>query len=443
MNYNQLSVNITIDKRVILNYIPAMNKKQNDYSIVKHNDLVEARYKLTLHEQKLVLNIAMMIKPKDKDFYEYRLSIRSFMDLMGVEGEGYHTRVRQKAKELLQKPLVIRRDHGGELICNWFSKIEYIKGAGEIVFGFDPSLKPYLLQLQKEFTEYKASNVMQLQSTFSIRLYELLKQYLTVGKRIFHLDTLKSILGIEDKYPLYANFKQKILEYCKKELKNRSNIQYEYEPIKTGRKVTEIKFLIFPNEKAESPEDPAEQAILEKVPLSARKAAKKAIKKRGIDGTQESLAYAEAKIKKGKVKDVAAYVATCLSNGYGAKTSAERTAEQEREARIAELRREADQLQQAADTETQRTKETVARQNALLAALTPEQDAEISRLAEQNIEAAGDYEKKRYRLQKKAGETTMLDRYKRGLIEEFTARVAPGGIAADPSKPQEMPLPGF
>jgi hypothetical protein len=47
------------------------NTPQNkpNYSIVKHNDLIEARYKLTLHEQKLVMTVAMMIKPEDRDFY--------------------------------------------------------------------------------------------------------------------------------------------------------------------------------------------------------------------------------------------------------------------------------------------------------------------------------------------------------------------------------------
>ncbi|MBF0202496.1 MAG: replication initiator protein A [Desulfamplus sp.] len=165
----------------------------------------------------------------------------------------------------------------------------------------------------------------------------------------------------------------------------------------------------------------AEQAVLDKIPPSARESAKMALKKRGIEETQEIVGYVDAQIQKGNVKDVAAYLATCFSKGYGAKTTAERTAEQEREARITELRREADQLEKGAEAETQQLKDTVARQNVLLAALTPEQDAELSRLAEQNIEAAGDYEKKRYRLQKKAGETTMLDRYKRGLVEEFAA----------------------
>lgn len=343
----------------IYHFYTTIFMKPIHYPIVKHNDLIEARYKLTLCEQKLVLGIVMQIKPDDKDFHEYHLSVQDFTKLMEVEGEGYHHRIKQKSKEILQKPVVLRQD-GGWLLCNWFSSIEYAEEKGVIEFHFDPKLKPYLLQLQNKFTEYNSANVMRLESKFSIRLYELLKQYLTIGERIITLIELRLMLGIEDGYK-YADIKRQILEYCKKELSDKSDITYDYKPIKTGRQVTAIRFFIFINEKAALPSKQLtheEQKLLNTIPVqqptkTLKKAVRRAIKTHGIEGAQEIVTKVSTRHSKGKVDKVGAYATTCLNNGYGVKTPEERAAELEKRKKEIE-RQEALLKKQTAELEKAR-----------------------------------------------------------------------------------------
>ena len=109
---------------------------------------------------------------------------------------------------------------------------------------FDPFLRPYLLELKREFTSYKLENVVQLKSTYAIRIYELLKQYEKIQERTFLFKDLRKLLGAEDIYPAYGNFKQRVLMPAQKELKAKTDISFKLEEIKSGRRVTKIKFII-------------------------------------------------------------------------------------------------------------------------------------------------------------------------------------------------------
>lgn len=54
-------------------------------------------------------------------------------------------------------------------------------------------------------------------------------------------------------YPRWDNFKTRILESSKKALEKHTDICFEYQPLKTGRKVTGVKFIITKNKNFVSP----------------------------------------------------------------------------------------------------------------------------------------------------------------------------------------------
>ena len=57
-------------------------------------------------------------------------------------------------------------------------------------------------------------------------------------------------MGIEKKeYPLFANFKVKVLNIAERELKAKSDFYFEYKTIKTGRAITDIEFTVIEKEK--------------------------------------------------------------------------------------------------------------------------------------------------------------------------------------------------
>ncbi|MBF8984828.1 replication initiation protein [Lutibacter sp. B2] len=147
-----------------------------NYVVTKANALIEASYRLSVGEQKLILLLASMIQPDDKEFKTYQISVKSCMEWLGVTNKNKYKQIEKITKELMTKVLVVHKEKS-ILQISWISSAEYFKGQGIVELCFDPKLKPYLLQLKENFTTYRLKNIVQLKSYYSIRIYELLKQY--------------------------------------------------------------------------------------------------------------------------------------------------------------------------------------------------------------------------------------------------------------------------
>jgi len=216
---------------------------KNHNFVTKSNRLIEANYKLGAIEQKIILCLASNIQPSDSDFKTYTLPIKEFADLIGVKSQHKYSDLKKITKELMQKVFEVRIDKKVIQVA-WLSYVAYNETEGSIDIRFDPFLRPYLLELKREFTSYKLENVVQLKSTYAIRIYELLKQYEKIQERTFLFKDLRKLLGAEDIYPAYGNFKQRVLMPAQKELKNKTDISFNLEEIKSGRRVTKVKFII-------------------------------------------------------------------------------------------------------------------------------------------------------------------------------------------------------
>jgi plasmid replication initiation protein len=216
---------------------------RSTHLVTKSNMLIEASYKLSVVEHKIILCLASNISPSDSDFKTYTLPIKEFTNLLGLKGTPKYTELRQITKSLMQKVFELRIDKKVIQVA-WLSYVAYNETEGTIDIRFDPFLKPYLLQLRKEFTSYKLENIIKLKSSYAIRIYELLKQYERLHERTFLLVDLRKMLGAQDIYPAYGNFKQRVLVPAQKEIKKRTDISFEIEEIKTGRRVEKIKFII-------------------------------------------------------------------------------------------------------------------------------------------------------------------------------------------------------
>ena len=109
--------------------------------------------------------------------------------------------------------------------------------------SFHPKLKKYYLQLQ-EFAQYRLKNITNLNSEYSLKIYECLEQYEKIGAILYELAELKKFLGVEKQYDRYYNLKQRILLVTQKEISEKTDISFEFEEIKEGRNIKAIKFYI-------------------------------------------------------------------------------------------------------------------------------------------------------------------------------------------------------
>lgn len=220
--------------------------KSSSTIVVKSNDLINAKFNLSVAETRIILLMVSQINFEDEDFKTYRVRIKDFMESAGISAttKNVYSRAREYTKKLMKRVLEIPKQDGTWLQVSFISSAEYPAGKGFVELQFDPKLKPYLIQLKKRFTTYEAQNVLALGSFYSIRVYELLKQYEKIGKRVISVESLRDMLGLLDSYRSYYLFKQRVIEQAKKELDEHCDITFDYREIRVGRKIEKIEFNI-------------------------------------------------------------------------------------------------------------------------------------------------------------------------------------------------------
>jgi len=219
--------------------------KDEETTAVESNALLEARHSFTLVELKILLMVISRIKKDDQDFAPYRIYTSEFRDLSAVKSHNAYYKYLLKTSRTLRKKEIVIETEKGHLITGYFSDIELYKNDGYMDFYISPKMHPYLLQLKSEFTVYDIRNVINCKSVHSIRIYQILKQYEKIGNRTIRLADLKFILGMnKDQYPRWNNFRSRILETARKELKKHSDIYFEYETKRQGRLIDKITFNI-------------------------------------------------------------------------------------------------------------------------------------------------------------------------------------------------------
>lgn len=214
-------------------------------NIIKQDyQLVNAKYKLNTSEIKFILTVLAQIDTDDKRFSTYEIKVSELESKL--QSEQNETRLKQFAKKLMSKPLEVPTKDGW-IVFNWFSKIQYIRGQAKFIVRIDDDLRPYLLELKERFVKYNLGYILPLTSNYSIRLYQLLKEYEKLSRRTFAVSELQDILQVPRSLLVYADFKRKVLQVAEKELIEYCDIFFEFEEIKVGKKVNEILFRIKPN----------------------------------------------------------------------------------------------------------------------------------------------------------------------------------------------------
>lgn len=210
--------------------------------ILFSNNLIEAKYKLGVVEQKIIHRVLTQIDIHDKELKFFKVHISDFCDLLG-NTNNYKVVINKACENLRKTDIRIKTENETEIKTTWFSSAEYFSD-GTVELEFSRKLSPYLLELKRNFTRYNFFNIINFKSQYSIRMYQLLKQYDKIGKRDIFLEELKEYFQVKEEYEKYANFKQKVLNVSQKEINNLSDILFEYEEIKKGRKVDRIRFYI-------------------------------------------------------------------------------------------------------------------------------------------------------------------------------------------------------
>jgi plasmid replication initiation protein len=171
-----------------------VTKPKETALVVRHNRLIEARYRLTLQEQRILLWLFSEIDPQDTDFKKYRVRIADLAKFIGIsDGGGRLYREIADVTGRLRKREIDLEDieRNVTIQATWIASAEYHWNEGQVDICLAPVLMPYLLDLKKNFTKIAPKYAISMKSSYAIRIYELLKQYAGLGSRLMTIDELR------------------------------------------------------------------------------------------------------------------------------------------------------------------------------------------------------------------------------------------------------------
>lgn len=201
-------------------------------SVVKSNRFIQSKIDWTKLEQRIVAIMVSMIDISDDRFRLQRVNVKDVADLIGRSGKSIYQEIESACQSLLDKKFEVRmeeedgtRSYAG---VNLMSGCFYKEGSGYIEAQFTEQMRPLLLQLKRRFTQYDLFTFAQLNSQYSMRIYELLKMREGIHYYRLSVPELREMVGCEDKYSRFTDFERHVIRKSQEELSDKTDIAFTY-----------------------------------------------------------------------------------------------------------------------------------------------------------------------------------------------------------------------
>nr|WP_172692717.1 RepB family plasmid replication initiator protein [Lactococcus lactis]AVR65365.1 RepB family plasmid replication initiator [Lactococcus lactis subsp. lactis bv. diacetylactis] len=257
------------------------NKKQvltlNELSkrkVVEHNSLITSIAKMDKTPLKMFELAVSCINteepPKDNAVY---LSKEELFSFFKVDDSNKHTRFKQAIAKMQEQAFFEIKEEKNKGFK--FRRIlpiptvEWTDYDDKVMIRFNQDIIPYLIELKQNFTKYALSEIMELNSKYSIILYKWLsmqynqyEHYSNKGGRraeqvenyrnpSISVKELRTITDTVNEYKETYHFFRYIVENSLKEINAHTSFNVSYEKIKKGRSIDSIVFHIEKKRKAD------------------------------------------------------------------------------------------------------------------------------------------------------------------------------------------------
>lgn len=220
-------------------------EQERNQLVVKHNAIIQkTRYSLNTQQQKVILYLISKIKPDDDELKEYDYDLKDFCRVCGIElhGQNYQN-IKESILQLYAKAFWIETEDVDTMV-SWVNKAYIYKKDTRLRIRLDDDLKPFLLHLREQFTSYELQYILVMRSKYSIRLYEYLKSYCSLGVITISVNELKELLDCANEYTRWNNFRMRVLDKALQEINTYTDLDITTEFVRQGKSIDKIIFNI-------------------------------------------------------------------------------------------------------------------------------------------------------------------------------------------------------
>ena len=216
--------------------------------VVKDNALSRSSYHLTLTEQRLLLlaivNSRNSNTPITTDT-ELKIYAQEYASAFNCSLDNTYKALKTAAKTLFERQFSYQEYRNGKLgffTSRWVHKVGYIPDDAYILIKLSSDIIPLVSELEKNFTAYNLSQIKDLTSCYSIRIYELIVSWKGTKKFKISLDDLRKTLQLTKEYERVYNLKTRVIDPSIKQINKNTDIKVEYSQIKRGRNIIAFEF---------------------------------------------------------------------------------------------------------------------------------------------------------------------------------------------------------
>lgn len=343
---------------------------KNEFTFPKSNILALSKSNYTLNEQRIFSLLFWKVGQTNEwqDYYDIEvLDLIEHLDIKS--GQYLYQELMNLATGVVGKTLFVLQENEWDVL-NIVNRANYQRGQGTLRLYVSQEVQQFLKGLVGNFTIYDLRNFLALKTAIGFKMYDILRSQVfrrqkgeaTANFTIDYVE-LKELMGLSSKYKLYADFKKRVLEPSKKELAEKTDISFDYEELKSGKKVKQILFKI--SEKkvkmvpkkiektekdifiAEEGQDIFHTLANRMISYGIKKdRAVGLIEEHGEEYIVENLLIVDKNLKNGKISNVGGYMIDAIEKDYAHSQREQEKHEQEREAYILRKKEEvANQLE--------------------------------------------------------------------------------------------------
>lgn len=222
--------------------------------LMQSKQLVHTSYEVTAIQNRIFYYCLLTAQKEKNGELSCTVKLEDIKKLIPNKNQRTLANIKKTIQILKQTSLEFeKREDGDTIECdyNLIAGSEYNVNKETFKIKLADRLYRHLI----DYTVYAPLNLeilTKFKSFYAQRLYELLRLWSRTDTPIiksFKIEQLRFVLGVENKYPAYKNFKQRVLNQAVKEINQVGNMKVDIEEVKSGRRVDEIKFMIFDYEK--------------------------------------------------------------------------------------------------------------------------------------------------------------------------------------------------
>ena len=181
------------------------------------------------------------------------IGISDFMRELGSTTKGVSAKEYQAFRDTLKRlsdySIVGIGFNGHERLIRMINTFEYVPETTQIKCYMSQDYKESMRRQPKGNTKIEFRTICNMDSRYSIKLYNLLRSWQGKGEVRFNLSYLKELLNVTAKsYDNFAKFRQAVLDVAVKEINEKTNLQVSYEAQapqnRRGAKITRVDFKI-------------------------------------------------------------------------------------------------------------------------------------------------------------------------------------------------------